>query len=413
MGIVGIADINAGMELKSPLHSKQGRQLLPSGVVLTSKHINTLKVWGIIEADIVGEGEGEDNQKKLEELPKDLVKQTIQHTRSSFQHADSKHPAVRSLAKLSLNRVANALYFNNNWKSAFTPPEPPIFESDAGLEYPGLDAIIENDIKLASLPEVFHQIIEAINDPKTSASHIADVVSKDTSLSAKLLRIVNSPYYGFAEKVDTLSRALALVGTDKLTNLALGISAISAFKDIDVDLFDMRTFWEHSIRCALASSWIASQTDTEKEETFFLAGLLHDIGLLIMLKLYPAQAREVLARKKTDDRPGYLIEREVWGFDHAELGGMVLKEWQLPDSLVSGVMHHHAPQMVKYDYIPSVIHVCDFAAHALNTHVRFEPIPPMRVGAWAALGLTHNVFAPMATQIDAQLDEIMGVFFGG
>jgi len=413
MGIVGIAELTTGMELKSPLYSKQGRQLLPSGVTLTDKHINTLKVWGIVEVDIVGEGKSEDNQKKLEDLPQELVKQVMEHTRTQFRHADSKHPAVRNLAKLSLARVANALYFENNWQKGFTQPETPLLDPAELPATPSLADIIENDIQLASLPEVFHQIIAAINDPKTSASHIADIVSKDTSLSAKLLRIVNSPYYGFTKKVDTLSRALALVGTDKLTNLALGISAINAFKDIDVDLFDMRVFWEHSIRCALASSWLASQSDRNNEESFFLSGLLHDIGWLIMLKLYPEQAREALARKKSDNRPSYLIEREVWGFDHAELGGMALKSWKLPDTLVSGVMHHHAPQITKYDYTPSLIHVSDFTAHALNTQVRFEPMPPMRGGAWSAIGLTHNVFPPMAAQVDAQLDEILGVFFSG
>lgn len=412
MGIVGIADLAEGMELKSPLHSKQGRQLLPAGITLSSKHINTLKVWGIIEADIVGEGQAENSQKKLEELPQPLVKQTMKHTRTRFRLADAKHPAVRNLAKMSLTRVANALYFENNWQEAFTPPDPPLGESAGTAPPPSLDAIIENDINLASLPEVFHQVMAAINDPKTSAGHIADVVSKDTSLSAKLLRIVNSPFYGFAEKVDTLSRALALVGTDKLANLALGISAINAFRDIDEKLFDMRAFWEHSILCALCSAWITTQKDDTREEAFFLAGLLHDIGWLIMLKLYPEQAREVLVRLKTDKRPGYQVEKEVWGFDHAELGGMALREWQFPNSLVSGVMHHHAPHIVKYEHTPSVIHVSDFAAHALNTRVNFEPIPPLRKGAWGTLGLTHNVFGPMAQQVDAQLAEIMGVFFG-
>lgn len=413
MGIVGIADIASGMELKSPLHSKQGRQLLPAGVVLTNKHINTFKVWGIIEADILGEGESEDSQKKLEDLPQEIVKQTMQHTRIRFQLADSKHPAVRNLAKLSLTRVANTLYAGNDWEKELKRPSLPKSEAGEPLKPLDLDVIIQDEIQLASLPEVFHQIITAVNDPKTSASHIAEIVSKDPSLSARLLRIVNSPFYGFAEKIDTLSRALALVGTDKLTNLALGISAISAFKDIDVDLFDMHLFWEHSIRCALASSWLASQSDGEREETYFLGGLLHDIGLLIMLKLHPAHAREALVRKKSGKLPGYMVEREVWGFDHAELGGRALREWKLPETLVSCVMHHHRPQVVKYEYAPSIIHVSDFAAKALDIRIQFSPIPPMRGGAWSALGLTHNVFAPMATQMDAQLEEIMGAFFSG
>ncbi len=412
MGTVGINDLSSGMELQSALVSKQGRQLLPAGVVLNAKHINTFKVWGIVEVDIVGEGAGDDSQKNLNELPPELVAKTKKHTLSIFQWADTKHPAVRSLAKLSLSRTANALYFSNNWQKAFTPPEPPLF-SPNGTKAPNIDTILNKDIKLASLPEIFHQIIEAINDPKTSASHVAEVVSKDTSLSAKMLRLVNSPYYGFSEKVDTLSRALALVGTDKLTNLALGITAMSVFKDIDSSLFDMQSFWAHSIRCALAASWIASQIDNETEESYFISGLLHDIGWLIMLKLYPDACKEVLHAKRTDKRAGHKVEKEIWGFDHAELGGMVLKEWGLPYNLVSGVMHHHSPNIVKYDISPSIIHVSDFAAHAFNQTLDVPPIPPLYSGAWDALNLTHNVFAPMATHVDVQLSEIMRVFFDG
>lgn len=412
MGTVGINDLSSGMELQSPLISKQGRQLLPAGVVLNAKHINTLKVWGIVEADIVGEGESDNTQKKLNELPPDLVAKTKQHTLTIFQLTDTKHPAVRSLAKLSLSRTANALYFTNNWQKAFASPEPPVF-SPNGSAPPDLTTIIQKDVKLASLPEIFHQIIAAINDPKTSASHIANIVSKDTSLSAKLLRLVNSPYYGFRERIDTLSRALALVGTDKLANLALGITAVNAFKDIDSSLFDMQSFWEHSIRCALAASWLASQIDSDMEESYFISGLLHDFGWLIMLKLYPDACKEVLHAKLTDNRTSYKIEKEMWGFNHAELGGMVLKEWDLPYNLVSGIMHHHSPGMVKYELSPSLIHVSDFAAHALNTRLDVPTIPPLLSGAWNALGLTHNVFGPMATQVDAQLSEIMQVFFDG
>lgn len=411
MGTVGIDNLSPGMELNSSLQSKQGRQLLPAGIVLTDKHINTLKVWGIVEVDIVGEGVEDHIGKKLEELPPELVKRTKEFIKARFQLADTRHPAVRNLAKLHLTRVANALYFEHNWQKAFERlPDQDMDDPGEGKRVT-LDAILNDELELASLPEVFHQIVAAINDPKTSASHIAEVVSMDASLSAKLLRLVNSPYYGFAEKVDTLSRALALVGTDKLVNLALGISAVNAFKDISTDLFDMRSFWEHSVTCALAASWLAERVPGASEESYFVSGLLHDLGWLVMLKLHPDSSREALYKKKSDPRPGYKIEREVWGFDHAELGGMVLREWGLPPALVQSVMHHHSPHRVKYDLPASIIHVSDFSAHAISTRLQRTPVPPLRPEAWAALRQTHNVFGPMATQVDAQLSEILGVFF--
>jgi len=412
VGLVGIDNLSAGMELNSPLRSKQGRQLLPSGVVLTDKHINTLKIWGVIEVDVVGQGDDDNGPKRLEELPEDLVRETKRLTLARFELADSRHPAVRNLAKLHLSRVANALYFDHNWKRAFAPEEAETGDPSSE-KVPALDAIVREELQLASLPEVFHQIVAAINDPRTSASHIAEVVGMDTSLSAKLLRLVNSPYYGFAETVDTLSRALALVGTDKLVNLALGISAVDAFKDIPADLFDMRAFWEHSVTCGLAASWLAERVEGVGEESSFITGLLHDLGWLIMLKLHPGASREVLRARRADRRPGYLVEREIWGFDHAELGGMVLREWALPPALVQSVMYHHAPHALKYAVGPSLLHVADFAAHALSKRPSRHPVPPLRAEAWNALGQTHNVFVPMATRIDAQLSEILRVFFDG
>ena len=411
MGAVGIDNLSPGMELNSSLKSKQGRQLLPAGIVLTNKHINTLKVWGIVEVDVVGEGEDDRVGKKLNELPPELVKRTKKFIQTRFQLTDIRHPAVRNLAKLHLTRVANALYFEHNWQKAFDRLPDPDMECPGEGKRLTLEAIINDELELASLPEVFHRIVAAINDPKTSASHIAEVVSMDTSLSAKLLRLVNSPYYGFAEKVDTLSRALALVGTDKLVNLALGISAVNAFKDISVDLFDMRSFWEHSVTCALTASWLAERVPEASEESYFVSGLLHDLGWLIMLKLHPDASSEVLCKQKIDPRPGYRIEKDIWGFDHAELGGMVLREWGLPPTLVQSVMHHHSPHMVKFDLPASLIHVSDFSAHAISTRLQRNPVPPLRAEAWTALNQTHNVFGPMATQVDAQLSEILGVFF--
>ena len=411
MGAVGIENLSPGMELNSPLKSQQGRQLLPAGIVLTDKHINTLKIWGIVEVDIVGEGAEDNAGKKLEELPPELVRKTKELTLARFQLTDTRHPAVRNLAKLHLTRVANALYFEHNWQQAFEKIPAPVMDCPGTGKRVTPEAIVNDELELASLPEVFNRIVAAINDPKTSASHIAEVVSLDASLSAKLLRLVNSPYYGFAEKVDTLTRALALVGTDKLVNLALGISAVNAFKDISVDLFDMRTFWEHSVTCALTASWLAERVKGASEESYFVGGLLHDLGWLVMLKLHPDLSSEVLCKQKIDPRPGFRVEREIWGFDHAELGGMVLREWGLPATLVQSVMHHHAPNMVKYALPPSLIHVSDFSAHAFSTRLQRTPVPPLQTEAWAALGLTHNVFAPMATQVDAQLSEILGVFF--
>ncbi len=392
------------MRLASELRSRQGRALLPQGAELTEKHIRTLKIWGIAAADIEGHGEEEDESARS--LTPEEIEAIKPYAKAHFRFNNLGLPPVRNLARLYARRAcrANASIpaFKTPGGDRSAPPPMPLDPVE----------LAERNVELVSLPEVFHKILEAINDPLVSATHVAGLVSKDTNLSSRLLRVVNSPYYGFAERVSTLSRALALVGTEKLVQLVIGISAVEAYKDVSCEGFDPYVFWQHSVGCGLAASALAAELGREDEESFFVAGLLHDIGRLALIKLEPGAAEEVLRRVPGASITCAQMELRCWGVTHADLGGEMLRQWNLPEPLRIAVEDHHTPRDSGLGAEASVIHVADVVAHAMDRRLApVRAVPPLDKGAWASLGLQESVLDRVVTQVDTQFAEIMKVFF--
>ncbi len=149
------------------------------------------------------------------------------------------------------------------------------------------EKLVESQNELFSLPSLYQKMMDILNDPNSSAANIGEVVSKDPSLTAKLLRIVNSPHLGLVSKIDTVSRAIAILGLEHLKLLTKGIILIENFKKIPSNILSMRLFWRHSISVGLMCSLLSSQQVELVTEKFFISGLLHDIGKLVMLAAMP------------------------------------------------------------------------------------------------------------------------------
>ena len=194
---------------------------------------------------------------------------------------------------------------------------------------------------LVSLPHIFTEINRVISDPRSSAVHVADVISKDPNLTARLLRIVNSAFYGFPSKIDTISRAVTILGSKELSTLALGTSVLNIFNDIPADLVDMKSFWEHSVACGIAARMIGSYKNIANTERLFVAGLLHDIGRIIIYKYLPSEGREMLLYAQQTDCLLRSAEMEVLGFDHGQIGAMLMQKWKLPVILEQALGYHH------------------------------------------------------------------------
>ncbi|MCQ8128023.1 HDOD domain-containing protein [Methylomonas rivi] len=196
--------------------------------------------------------------------------------------------------------------------------------------------------ELFSLPDIYFQLNQMVRDPRYSMTDIGAVIGKDPALSARLLRLVNSSFYGFQSKIDTISRAVSIVGIDDLYNLVVATCVVDRFAKIPSDLVDMTAFWMRSVHCGVVTKLLGNQCMPLNTERLFLAGLLHDLGSLVLYQVMPEQASKVLLSIRQDRRLLAGFEQEIIGFTHADVGRELLKYWELPESLyevVGGVLN--------------------------------------------------------------------------
>lgn len=271
--------------------------------------------------------------------------------------------------------------------------------------------LVAGTLELASLPQVVIRTIDLINDPDTSAAAIGQVLSEDPGLTARLLKIVNSPFYGFPSRIDTVSRAITVIGTLELLDLILTTSVVKAFRGIPTDLVDMDSFWEHSLYTGLVARVLAGRIRAPNTERYFVAGLLHDIGSLAMYRQIPDSVAALLRRANSELTPLHALEQETLGFDHGELGAELMRAWRLPDSLVEAIRFHHTPQQAsRHRLETAIVHLAD----VITCSVR-EPanetgrIPPMEPTAWELTGLQADMLEAVIDEADAQFADARAV----
>lgn len=223
--------------------------------------------------------------------------------------------------------------------------------ADAKLVSPiqerSFETLLDDVEGLVSPPAICMRLFELIHSPHASARDIADVVAIDPNLTARLLRMANSSFYNLSGKVDTVSRAVTIIGNSELYSLVLSISAVKSFTNIANDLVNMDTFWRHSVYTGLLSRALARRVNMLHPERLFVAGLLHDIGSLVLYHYRPETMRDLLLVSQGDEEVLYHAEQETLGFTHAGLAGALLEEWQLPEELQQAVAWHHEPGLAQ------------------------------------------------------------------
>lgn len=201
------------------------------------------------------------------------------------------------------------------------------------MQYQSAQELVKDVEVLFSLPDIYFQLNEMIADQRFSLDDIGRVIAKDPALSVRLLKVVNSALYGFQSRIDTIPRAIAVVGIDDLYNLVVATCVVDRFAGISCDFIDMVDFWTQSVHCAVLSRLLARSGAVLHADRLFLAGLLHDIGSLVMYQAMPRPAEKVLLACDHDRRLRSVIEQELIGFTHADVGRALLQSWKLPDSL--------------------------------------------------------------------------------
>jgi putative nucleotidyltransferase with HDIG domain len=408
--------LTPGMVLAEALRRGDGALLLPAATTLTEHHLELFPFWRITSAMVVLDDEAAAVAPPAAastvpgELPEDLAA-AAEAIRPRFAQADLNEPGMALLFDLALPRAARILIRRGPAALALPGPvSPQALPPYPDGPVPGPMSIIEAEPKLTSLPDVFVRINEVLNDANSTAKETAEALGMDTGLSTKLLKLVNSAFYGFPVKVDTLSRAVTIVGSRQLTTLALGISVISIFKDLPEGLIDMRSFWKHSIGCGIIASALAGVDAGVDMERLFVAGLLHDVGRLVLYRCLPRHAAHVLALARNEGILLRVAERRLLGFDHATLAGMLLRRWRFPESLEEAVRHHHGASYMGQT-MPAMVHTADAVAGALGLGSSGEVfVPPLSPEAWTTLDLGPERLAEVVATADAQVEDIIKVF---
>lgn len=270
-----------------------------------------------------------------------------------------------------------------------------------------VDELVRGLERLSSPPVIFMRIQEAVNNPRSSVQTISRIISEDQGLTAQLLRLANSPLYRFPSRIETISEAITIVGTQQICDLALATSVMKLFTGIPEELVDMDSFWCHSISCGLVARTLSTYRRESNVERFFVAGILHDIGRLVMYTKIPEVCHEGLIKSKDGGDLLYEVERQFLGFDHGDAGGSLLREWRLPQSIGDMVKYHHNPSLsVSFPVETAVVHVSDIIAHAMQLGTSGECfVPALDVHAWGRLELSPGVLSPTLNQVDIQFAE--------
>ncbi len=274
-----------------------------------------------------------------------------------------------------------------------------------------MNSLLDGYIEISSLPMMFTRLNEAINNPKTSVQEISSILSEDPGLTARLLRVVNSAFYNFPGKIDTISRAISIVGTQQLRDLALATSVLRLFTGIPKELVDMDSFWQHSIACGVTARIIATMRREPNVERHFVAGILHDVGRLIMYSKAPEKAKIALKQSIDYGEPLFKSEKDVLGFDHATLGKQLLQLWKIPTSIVEVVAFHHRPISANaFPVETAIVHVADVIVHAMELGTSGERlVPPSFHTAWERAGIRPSMLTSITQQVERQYTDAVNV----
>jgi HD-like signal output (HDOD) protein len=270
---------------------------------------------------------------------------------------------------------------------------------------------IETSGDLPTLPAVITSVLQLIRDPKTSASDIGKAISGDMALSAKILKIVNSAFYGFQRKISTITQSIVILGFNNIKAAVLGVSIVKAFDDISDEtkaiFFNREDFWKHAVGCAAAARSVARHINFDQAEECFIAGMLLDVGKLILDQFATDIFKKALRYSRDEQISLERAERQIIGFSHSQLGAYITNKWNFPENLTQAVLHHTNPTAVKAEEeiqkLVAVVHFGRILSKALNIGNDGEAVMPrLNKEAWFLLKINE---ADLETIMESTLEE--------
>lgn len=263
------------------------------------------------------------------------------------------------------------------------------------------DGIVRAIDALPVLPAAAFRVMQVAQDPNASASDLALVVSTEPGLSARILRVANSPAYRRSRQVTSVREALVVLGFVQARNIAVTTAIATAYAPDSLNaLFRIDRFWRHSIAVAFQASELAAQSRRMDVPTAFTAGILHDMGRLAMFHADPAAVDQAVVDCMRYDQPLHEVERDTLGYDHAEVGGLLAERWNLPPEVRDAIARHHGDAGPELN-LASAIAAADEQCIACGI-----------LPGYVLPGATHEPWSAAFARVMRQVDSLMQLVAG-
>jgi len=403
MAKIAVAELVPGMVIKYDIEDRNGRVLLNQGAVIESHHLRILKMWGVYEVDVL-QDEALALKKATNGAENDSFAAIAEMVNLRFSRSNTSHPCVAELYKFA---VANAVETSLSDLNEIIPDSSKYEDYDLGSganDFLTLDDLIDDEDKLPVLPDIFSKLMAVLENPRSNASDIAKIIEKDQSLCAATLRLVNSSFYGFSKKIDSIYNAVVILGTKQLGLLAMGLSVINIFNDVQSEYLNMKKICEHSLAVGICSKIIARMSDCQDYNKIFVAGMIHDIGKLVIFKKIPL--KNALIIKEVWEKDLFVIEAEekYLGFTHCEAGEKICNKWKMPDIFADIARNHHNPQNSQFPLQCSVVHLAEVIVNAAEIGGSGEKLVlPLNEYCWDILSLSSNAIPVIVRQLQVEM----------
>lgn len=254
------------------------------------------------------------------------------------------------------------------------------------------------------------KIIALANDLNSSPSDLVSTISTDPVLTAKLFKLINSAYFGLRQPIVSLQRAVIMLGYNTVKNVTLSLSVAGGIKVRDSKWFSSNQFWEHSLGCAVASKALAARAGIRSIdlEEYFIAGLLHDIGVTLLSQSFREECEEIYAPGYAPGKTRVEIEKEALGVSHDEVGGLVARQWKFPETLATAISGHHSPLNGPEEglFLRLVVHIANHFCNEKKISIYKDAIPDsISDEAWSAFPLSREETAEALENLEETVNE--------